>query len=436
MLQRLTHWLRRPVNSKSRPRTILQLEALGQRITPSAGVHLNGGGLLKIEGTAGNDVADVSIVDANVVVNFNGTSSTFAAAKVKSILFHGEGGNDAFTNNTSIKALIFGDNGDDSLTGGSGNDTIHGGNGNDDLTGGGGNDNLQGENGDDSLVGGSGNDTLSGANGNDDLAGDDGNDSLSGGNGNDDLAGDDGNDSLSGGNGSDDLNGDNGNDSLSGGFGNDDLNGEAGNDRLNGDAGNDTMSGGMGRDALNGGWGVDHSIQDASDSHDDSEDHDGTQQADGSIKVEGTLTAINGDQFTITGEHGTTVTLTITADTTLEKNDAPAAITDFVVGDPIEARYNPDTLVAVKVESSNDQSDNHDGESDGKVEGLITAVGTDSVTITTESGKAVTVNVTANTKLERNDQHVTLDAFKVGDTAEAKFDPATFEAFKIEAVGA
>ena len=417
MLQRLTHWLRRPVGAKNRPRTVLQLESLGQRITPSAGAHLNGAGLLKIEGTAANDVVDVSVVDTNVVVNFNGASSSFAAAKVKSILFHGEGGNDAFTNNTAIKALIFGDNGDDTLTGGSGNDTIHGGNGNDHLNGGGGNDNLQGENGDDSLAGGSGNDTLSGASGNDD------------------LSGDDGNDSLSGGNGSDDLNGDNGNDSLSGGNGNDDLNGEAGNDRLNGDAGNDTLSGGMGRDSLSGGWGVDHSIQDASDSHDDAEDHDGTQQADGTIKVEGTLTAIDGNQFTITGEHGSTVTVTITADTVLERNGAPATVTDFVVGDPIEARYNPDTLVATKVESSNDQGDNNEGHSDGKVEGLITAVGSDSVTITTASGKAVTVTVTANTKLERNDQLLSLDAFKVGDTAEATFDQTTLEAFKIEAVG-
>jgi hypothetical protein len=381
---------------------MLQLEGLGQRIAPAAGVQLHGG-LLRIEGTAAADTVQVSAVDANVVVDFNGATSTFAAAKVKSILFHGEGGNDTFTNNTSIRAVIFGDNGDDKLTGGSANDLIHGGKGNDDIQGGGGNDMLMGELGDDSLSGGSGNDL------------------LQGGNGNDDLAGDDGNDMMSGGNGADDLNGD------------------AGDDRLNGDAGDDRLNGGSGRDALNGGWGVDHSIHDLTDRSDNDERHDGELQADGSIKIEGTLTAISGNQFTITGEHGNVVTVNITADTVLEKNGAHVAITDFVVGDPIEARYNPDTLDAAKVESGEDNGDNHggddNGQTDGKVEGMITAVGADSVTIKTASGKLVTVTVTSQTKLERNDKHVTLAAFQVGDSAEAKFDPATLEASKVEAVG-
>lgn len=454
MFQQLTHWLRRPTPSKKARRAILRVEGLGDRIVPSAaGVQLNGWGTLKIEGTEGNDTVQVSVVDTNVVVDFNGTTSTFAAAKVKSILFHGEGGNDIFTNSTSIKATIFGDAGDDSLTGGSGNDVIRGGAGNDKLSGGGANDNLQGEAGDDSLLGGTGNDTLSGGAGNDDLSGDDGNDSMSGGvgddslsggagndresgdNGDDSLTGGDGNDSLSGGNGADDLSGGSGNDTESGGNGNDDLAGDAGDDRLSGDAGNDSLNGGQGRDMMAGGWGIDDSLQDAHDSSDSCEHHDGVLQADGTIKVEGTLTAINGNQFTITGEHGNTVTVQITADTVLEKNGAHAAITDFVVGDPIESRYNPDTLVAAKVESGQDQNDQNDDNASGKIEGAITALSADSVTIKSLSGKTVTVKVVAGTKLERNDQQVTLDAFKVGDSAEATFDLATLEASKIEAVG-
>jgi Ca2+-binding RTX toxin-like protein len=53
-----------------------------------------------------------------------------------------------------------------------GNDTISGGNGDDELFGGPGNDNLSGENGDDFLAGNFGSDTLSGGNGDDVLNGD------------------------------------------------------------------------------------------------------------------------------------------------------------------------------------------------------------------------------------------------------------------------
>lgn len=71
----------------------------------------------------------------------------------------------------------------------------------------------------------------------------------------------------------------------------------------------------------------------------------------------------------------------------------------------------------------------------GKVEGTITAVGASSVTIQARSGGQVTVGVTAATKIERNDRHVSLSAFKVGDRGEALFNPTTKVASKVEAVG-
>jgi Domain of unknown function (DUF5666) len=71
----------------------------------------------------------------------------------------------------------------------------------------------------------------------------------------------------------------------------------------------------------------------------------------------------------------------------------------------------------------------------GKVEGTITAVGASSVTIRARSGGQVTVGVTATTKIERNDRHVSLSAFKVGDRGEALFNPTTRVASKVEAVG-
>ncbi len=70
-----------------------------------------------------------------------------------------------------------------------------------------------------------------------------------------------------------------------------------------------------------------------------------------------------------------------------------------------------------------------------KVEGVITAVGASSVTITRRSGASTTVGVNATTKVERNDRRATLAAFKVGDQGEALFNATTLVASKVEATG-
>jgi Ca2+-binding RTX toxin-like protein len=85
-----------------------------------------------------------------------------------------------------------------------------------------------------------------------------GDDSMSGGAGNDTILSGQGNDSLYGGTGNDDLRGEQGNDSLDGGDGNDTLRGEQGNDHLDGGAGNDSMNGGAGNDTGYGGAGNDY----------------------------------------------------------------------------------------------------------------------------------------------------------------------------------
>jgi Ca2+-binding RTX toxin-like protein len=79
------------------------------------------------------------------------------------------------------------------------------------------------------------------------LTGTAGSDSLSGGNDNDTLTGLDGADSL---------NGSGGNDSLDGGNQNDQLRGDQGNDTIMGGAGNDYITGGSGDDSIDGGAGT------------------------------------------------------------------------------------------------------------------------------------------------------------------------------------
>lgn len=89
------------------------------------------------------------------------------------------------------------------------------------------------------------------------IAGTKGNDSITGGLGEDTLAGGPGNDTLTGGSGKDSLYGGLGNDTLTGDSGDDSLDGGIGNDRLLGSPGKDTLIGGLGNDTLIGGNGLD-----------------------------------------------------------------------------------------------------------------------------------------------------------------------------------
>jgi Ca2+-binding RTX toxin-like protein len=70
-----------------------------------------------------------------------------------------------------VSGRVFGQGGNDTLTGGNGVDRLDGGAGNDKVSGGGGNDILSGGSGDDTLNGGAGNDLLNGGTGKDKMTG-------------------------------------------------------------------------------------------------------------------------------------------------------------------------------------------------------------------------------------------------------------------------
>ncbi|MDB9445225.1 Calx-beta domain-containing protein, partial [Anabaena sp. CS-542/02] len=147
---------------------------------------------------------------------------------------------------------LYGGDGNDTISGGAGDDRLYGEEGNDILNGDAGNDALYGGNGNDIISGGTGDDILYGEEGNDTLNGDAGNDALYGGNGDDTLNGGTGDDILFGEEGNDTLNGDDGNDTLYGGNGDDTLNGGAGDDVFWSEGGNDRIDGGTGYDYYRG----------------------------------------------------------------------------------------------------------------------------------------------------------------------------------------
>ena len=114
-----------------------------------------------------------------------------------------------------------------------------------------------GDDGNDFITGGTGNDSVDAGDGQDTVDGGIGNDTIAAGDGEDLIDGSDGTDSLSGGDGADTLRGGNDGDILNGGSGNDSLDGQNGDDSIFGGSGNDTLLGGSGADSVDGQGGND-----------------------------------------------------------------------------------------------------------------------------------------------------------------------------------
>lgn len=123
-----------------------------------------------------------------------------------------------------------------------------------------GNNNITGTGGDNQVDAGAGFDIVRGGGGNDILIGGNGNDTLNGGVDEDVMIGNRDDDTLNGGAGDDILRGGGGQDVLRGHNGNDYLNGGGGADRLLAGRGADTLIGNVGDDFLNGGSGTDTAV--------------------------------------------------------------------------------------------------------------------------------------------------------------------------------
>lgn len=73
----------------------------------------------------------------------------------------------------------------------------------------------------------------------------------------------------------------------------------------------------------------------------------------------------------------------------------------------------------------------------GRLEGTISAVDIAKKSLTIVNARGTAINVFGNsaTKIERNGFHVTLSQFKIGDRGQARFNPTTMIATKMEATG-
>lgn len=153
-----------------------------------------------------------------------------------------------------------------------------------------------------------------------------------------------------------------------------------------------------------------------------------------SVKVEtedgqlhGAISAISSNTVSITPElGGADVTLNVSLSTVIKRSDAVISLSQLLVGDKVEAKYDSVTMIASVI-----QSESNGGEVHGTV-AAVDAVGS-VITITPELGGAdVTLNVNGDTNILRNDLPVSLGDLLAGDKVEAKYDVATMTARLIE----
>jgi Ca2+-binding RTX toxin-like protein len=178
-------------------------------------------------------------------------------------LFGGDGAESLSAGSGYLR--VDGGSGDDLIAGSSAADVLRGGYGNDSLSGGLSADTLDGGRGDDTVTGGDGADVISDFGGANFLTGGDGDDLIQGGWQFDRMNGNVGNDTVHGNYGDDWVTGGQNDDVLFGDDSNDILNGNLGADTGDGGAGADTVRGGQGDDVLNGGYGRDYLTGDLGD---------------------------------------------------------------------------------------------------------------------------------------------------------------------------
>jgi len=276
-------WLRRfyrfvlsPIGGESTPterlldrRVAPRLEALECRAVPAVFASFSGGvlnvasdavgdaiwigqvgGLIYVSNGAaifpvvGGPATTATTTRINVFTG-GGNDTVYAAVDLAAagalVVLSGADGNDILTYAGPDAAQLYGDAGNDFLTGGGGNDLAFGGDGADSVLANAGNDYADGGLGTDALVGGDGADSLAGGDGFDSLTGGPGNDFLFGGLGNDSIYGGDGADTLGGDAGNDTIFAEAGNDNVAGGADNDSIHGGPASDRLDGGPGSDTV---------------------------------------------------------------------------------------------------------------------------------------------------------------------------------------------------
>lgn len=149
-------------------------------------------------------------------------------------------------------------------------------------------------------------------------------------------------------------------------------------------------------------------------------------------EVSGTISAVGTGSLTITPKKGgAAITVTVDASTRIRRGGKTAMLSDLLVGERVEAKYDKTSFIASRIEDKAKvaKSDSKKGE----IKGAISAITPGTVTITPSKGGAdVVLMIDSSTRFERGVLHITFADLVVGDKVEAKFNPTTMLASKIE----
>ena len=149
------------------------------------------------------------------------------------------------------------------------------------------------------------------------------------------------------------------------------------------------------------------------------------------VELKGVIAAVDTAASTVTvtpSKGGADVVLTVDASTFIKRNGKSVTLADLMVGDKVEVKHNPITMLASKIEVKS-------GISYAELKGTLAAVDTAASTVTvtpSKGGADVTLTVDSATLIKKNDALITLADLVVGYMVEAKYTPSTMLALKIE----
>jgi uncharacterized protein YkwD len=135
-------------------KTSLCVDLLEFRDCPATANLFNG--VLTVQGT--NSAETIVVARSGTTITAAGQS--FNAASIVRLVISSAGGNDVIDDNSGLSAVIYGGEGNDTISGGRGHDKIYGGRGTDLINGDRGSDLIYGGGGTDSINGGLGTNTI------------------------------------------------------------------------------------------------------------------------------------------------------------------------------------------------------------------------------------------------------------------------------------
>ncbi len=131
--------------------------------------------------------------------------------------------------------------------------------------------------------------------------------------------------------------------------------------------------------------------------------------------------SVNGE-ITIVTKDGRTVTLTIDTEAPVEAEGASPALEGLELGVSVEVEVDEDGRVAQRIEARQ-----------AKIEGIITEIEGDNVTVETDRGRTRTLTITDSTRIKLDEDFPGILAdLQPGLEVKVKFDPESLVAFRVD----